>query len=707
MRSLRTLSIVPFLAAVLGLTAVPTAARASTVLAQPTGINLTVQQSPQSNHGDVLWPGDTFDLKTRVQNSDSSPGNGKLTGVTGTLSAAANVLQVTSASASFPDIDFGFQQYSSPFTATLAQNRPCGAPVPVGLALSSDQGTAALSYSIPTGSVGSPKNYEGDSTTQPIPDNGSTFSTMTVGDAGYVKHLRVRIGQITHTYDADLKIQVVAPDGTTATLADGQGGGGHDYTNTTFDDGAPVGIDGQSAPFTGTYRPEQPLNIFDGKPAAGDWHIKVTDQSPGANTGSLGAAGIDISPAVCKAGPLVSLKATPPAPAPGADVALDAGDSLDATGTITGYAFDLDGNGSYETGNGGSPLLTRPFTRGSHTVGVQLTDSNSATSAATVSFVADTPPTATATSSSATPASGQTITLDASASAAPDAGGSIVRYEWDLDGNGSYETDSGSAPSALHSFPRPGAVDVGLRVTDDLGLKATSTVHLDVSNRAPVAALTAAPNPALTTQAVLLDAAGSQDPDGSIVRYEWDLNNDGVFEQTTSEPTLSHTFAVEGHPLVRVRVIDDLGLATIAQTTLTVNRPLTPPVVVPPGGGHGPAPFAGVLGGSPIQRVRTASRHGVVLTCRATRSARCSLKAQLTAGQARRLRLSHHTFTVATRSLSLAPARTTTVRLRMSARLRRALGRSRMRSVAVLITGTVRDTTGHTVRVSRVVLLRR
>jgi subtilisin-like proprotein convertase family protein len=704
-RSLRNLSLVPLAAACLGLAAAPAAAGASTVVAQPSGVNLTITSSPQGAHGDVLWPGDTFDLQTRVQNSDSAPANSKLTGVTGTLSGAPNVLQVTGASATFPDIDFGFQQDSTPFTATLAQNRPCGAPVPVSLALASDQGTANLAYSIPTGTVGAPKAYEGGSTAQPIPDGGSTFSTMTVGEAGYVKHLRVRIGQITHTYDQDLKIQVVSPDGTTATLAESRGGAGHDFTNTTFDDQGPVAIGDGSAPFTGTYRPEQPLSVFDGKPSAGTWRIEVTDQARGANTGALGAAGIDISPAVCQAGPLVSLKATPAAPLPAADVTLDAGDSRDATGTITKYAFDLDGDGSYETDNGSSPVLTRPFARGAHHVGVQVTDSNNATGVAPVDIVADTPPTAAATSSSGAPASGSSVTLDASGSATPDTGGSIVHYEWDLDGNGSYETDGGPLPTTIHSFSRPGPVDVGLRVTDDLGLKATSTVHLDVANRAPAAALAATPNPALTTQTVLLDAAGSQDPDGSIVRYDWDLNGDGVFEQTSTDPTLSHRFTVPGHPVVRVRVTDDLGLATVAQTTLTVNQP--PAVLPPPPGGHGPAPFAGVLGGSPIQRVRTTSRHGVALTCRANKSARCSLKAQLTAGQARRLKLSRHTFTVASRSFSLTAERTATVRLRMPARMRRALGRTHMRSVALLITGTVRDTTGHTVRVSRVVLLRR
>ncbi|HEX5620422.1 MAG TPA: M36 family metallopeptidase, partial [Solirubrobacteraceae bacterium] len=61
----------------------------------------------------------------------------------------------------------------------------------------------------------------------------------------------------------------------------------------------------------------------------------------------------------------------------------------------------------------------------------------------------------------------QAATFDATRSRAGDA--PIARYEWDLDGNGSFETDGGTTPTATHSYTETGRYNVGLRVTDANG----------------------------------------------------------------------------------------------------------------------------------------------------------------------------------------------------------------------------------------------
>jgi hypothetical protein len=72
-------------------------------------------------------------------------------------------------------------------------------------------------------------------------------------------------------------------------------------------------------------------------------------------------------------------------------------------------------------------------------------------------------------------------------------------------------------------------------------------------------------------------AAGDLHDDG-IVQFEWDLNNDGVFEGVESSPAgAAHTFAWNSlpdlgpgtHP-IRLRVTDDSGLTSVAETTLTI-----------------------------------------------------------------------------------------------------------------------------------------
>ncbi len=63
------------------------------------------------------------------------------------------------------------------------------------------------------------------------------------------------------------------------------------------------------------------------------------------------------------------------------------------------------------------------------------------------------------------PVTDEPVTFTAAAS--QDFDGKIVRYEWDLDGNGSFETDTGAVPTVSHVYGAPGTVKVNLRVTDD------------------------------------------------------------------------------------------------------------------------------------------------------------------------------------------------------------------------------------------------
>jgi hypothetical protein len=66
---------------------------------------------------------------------------------------------------------------------------------------------------------------------------------------------------------------------------------------------------------------------------------------------------------------------------------------------------------------------------------------------------------------------GQSVRFDGSASS--DAVSHIVRWEWDLDGNGSFETDTGATPTVSRSYETAGTRTVRLRVTDAAGHTAT------------------------------------------------------------------------------------------------------------------------------------------------------------------------------------------------------------------------------------------
>ena len=83
---------------------------------------------------------------------------------------------------------------------------------------------------------------------------------------------------LTHTWDADLEIKIIAPDGTNAILSSGNGGGNDDYTNTCFDQTASTNITNGNAPFTGSFKPQGQMGVVNnGQNGNGTWILRVTD----------------------------------------------------------------------------------------------------------------------------------------------------------------------------------------------------------------------------------------------------------------------------------------------------------------------------------------------------------------------------------------------------------------------------------------------
>ena len=66
-----------------------------------------------------------------------------------------------------------------------------------------------------------------------------------------------------------------------------------------------------------------------------------------------------------------------------------------------------------------------------------------------------------------------------------DAVGEIIRYEWDLDGNGSFETDATSAGGyASYTYTKPRDYIISLRVTNDKGISGLAYTHVQVRHPA-------------------------------------------------------------------------------------------------------------------------------------------------------------------------------------------------------------------------------
>jgi len=156
---------------------------------------------------------------------------------------------------------------------------------------------------------------------------------------------------------------------------------------------------------------------------------------------------------------------------------------------------------------------------------------------------------------------GDTVTLDGSGSSDPD--GTIVSYEW-VEGS----TVLSTAVSFSKSDFSVGTHTVTLTVTDNNGTSASDsmTVTVNAANVPPVA--DAGADQTITEgDTVTLNGSGSNDPDGTIVSYEW---KEGSTVLSTAVSFSKSDFSVGTHTIT-LTVTDNDGASASDSVTVTVN----------------------------------------------------------------------------------------------------------------------------------------
>ena len=130
-----------------------------------------------------------------------------------------------------------------------------------------------------------------DETTYPLADIGPPVElTLNSTEAGSI--LDVAVGfRINHSWPADLTMTLIHPDGTEIVLADHNGNGNHRDGSEVWGEGsrscngklayftesAIQSIVDRGKPFSGFSRPVESLSALFGKPATGNWTIRVVD----------------------------------------------------------------------------------------------------------------------------------------------------------------------------------------------------------------------------------------------------------------------------------------------------------------------------------------------------------------------------------------------------------------------------------------------
>ncbi|MCX6645997.1 MAG: PKD domain-containing protein [bacterium] len=134
-------------------------------------------------------------------------------------------------------------------------------------------------------------------------------------------------------------------------------------------------------------------------------------------------------------------------------------------------------------------------------------------------------------------------------------GGSIVLWEWDFENDGVYDMEGNNVN---YSFSSGGEHSVQMRVTDDDGSTNTLNHPIYITvNASPVAIATPTDVTVPMGTPVMFSGSASTDSDGTIVLYEWDWENDSVFDETGMD--VLHSWDVVGDYEVNLRVTDDLG----------------------------------------------------------------------------------------------------------------------------------------------------
>lgn len=91
------------------------------------------------------------------------------------------------------------------------------------------------------------------------------------------------------------------------------------------------------------------------------------------------------------------------------------------------------------------------------------------------------------------------------------------------------------------------------------------------ANQYPYADFTWTPRSLFPGDSVLFNASMSSDPSGNITLYEWDWNHDGLYDESHTTPTATHTWTSPGSYIVTLQVTDNAGHKGTKSKTIIID----------------------------------------------------------------------------------------------------------------------------------------
>jgi glucose/arabinose dehydrogenase len=144
-------------------------------------------------------------------------------------------------------------------------------------------------------------------------------------------------------------------------------------------------------------------------------------------------------------------------------------------------------------------------------------------------------------------------------------------------------------PNAITTFAAGSANPVNLEIgpggdlfyVDLVGGTIRRIEYFSPTNNPPAAVAKATPTSGTAPLTVSFDGTSSSDPDaGDTISYAWDLDGDGVYnDSTAAQPT--YTYTTTGAHIVRLKVTDVAGATATDAVTISVGSPPTATISAP------------------------------------------------------------------------------------------------------------------------------
>jgi PKD repeat protein len=153
-----------------------------------------------------------------------------------------------------------------------------------------------------------------------------------------------------------------------------------------------------------------------------------------------------------------------------------------------------------------------------------------------------------------------------------DPDGAIVLYEWDFNGDGTFEYSDPDSATTSYQYTATGPYQATIRVTDNDGLMGYDTI-LIIIGISPVASAQATPLNGLSP--LLVDFSGNgTDSDGTIKLYEWDFDGDGIYDWSSPDSgDTTYTYESSGVYDASMRITDNDGLNDTDSVLISISGP--------------------------------------------------------------------------------------------------------------------------------------